>query len=261
MSKITTWQNDLVSIIMPAYNSSAFIADSIRSVLQQTYSKWELIVIDDCSSEPIKPIVQSFQDDRIRYTRLAKNSGVAMARNMGISKAKGRYIAFLDSDDIWLKNKLNEQLQFMETAHIGFSYTHYRQFKDKMCAPGKEIQTRDFVDYHDLLHGNDIACLTVMIDRKTFPRIEMPRVHHEDYVTWLNLLRQGQQAYSLHRDLARYRKTTSSLTGSKWISMKWTWEVYRKTQHLSMAQSVYCFLFYAARGLQKHYINKFKEKY
>lgn len=252
MSEISVWQDDLVSIIMPAYNSSAFIADSIRSVLQQTYSKWELIIIDDCSSEPIAPIIQSFQDDRIHYIRLIQNSGVAAARNVGISKAKGRYIAFLDSDDIWLKNKLREQLQFMKTFHVGFSYTHYRQFKDKMCAPGKEIQTRDFVGYHNLLHGNDIACLTVMIDRQIFPRIEMPNVHHEDYVTWLNLLRQGWQAYSLHRDLARYRKTISSLTGSKWTSMKWTWEVYRNTQHLSIVQSVYCFLFYAIRGLRKH---------
>lgn len=260
MSEISVWQDDLVSIIMPAYNSSAFIADSIRSVLQQTYSKWELIIIDDCSSEPIAPIIQSFQDDRIHYIRLIQNSGVAAARNVGISKAKGRYIAFLDSDDIWLKNKLREQLQFMKTFHIGFSYTHYRQFKDKMCAPGKEIQTRDFVDYHNLLHGNDIACLTVMIDRKMFPHIEMPKVYHEDYVTWLNLLKQGQQAYSLHKDLARYRKTASSLTGSKWISMKWTWEVYRNTQCLSIIKSSYCFLFYAINGFYKHYINNLLRK-
>jgi teichuronic acid biosynthesis glycosyltransferase TuaG len=254
VSETTTWKNDLISVIMPAYNSSAFIADSIRSVLQQTYSKWELIVIDDCSSEPIKPIVQSFQDDRIRYTRLAKNSGVAIARNVGISKAKGRYIAFLDSDDIWLKNKLSEQLQFMETAHIGFSYTWYSQFKEEPSKPIRLVKTKKYVDYRRLLYGNDIGCLTIMLDRAQVQHIEMPVSHHEDYVTWLNILKTGIKAYSLAQELARYRISKDSLSGNKKRSINWTWKVYRESQKLPLLVASYYTVCYIFNGIKKHYL-------
>lgn len=181
----------LVSVIMPAYNSSETLAYSIQSVLDQTFPDWELLVIDDCSPEPLKPIVDHFQDARIRYIRLEKNGGVAQARNCGIQAARGRYIAFLDSDDLWLPEKLEKQLQFMQKNGYAFTYTWYRQFEDDPAHLIRLVKTKSFVDYRKLLRGNDIGCLTVMIDRKQIPEIHMPSEKHEDYITWLNLLKRG----------------------------------------------------------------------
>ncbi|WP_106627379.1 glycosyltransferase family 2 protein [Selenomonas massiliensis] len=249
-------QDKLVSVIMPAYNSATFIGGSISSVLDQTHTQWELIVVDDASTDMTAETVREYvhTDSRIKYYRQEYNMGVAEARNRAIRTAEGRYLAFLDSDDLWLPNKLKRQLEFMQCNGSGFTYTEYRQFYKDPAMPGKLIRTHDSVDYHELLKGNDIGCLTVMLDRKIFPHIEMPHVRHEDYVTWLNLLHQGGgRAYALHEDLARYRKSADSLTASKQQSLAWTWQVYRKTQGLSWLKSVYYLMFYAARGLHKHY--------
>ncbi|WP_071985994.1 glycosyltransferase family 2 protein [Selenomonas infelix] len=241
---------------MPAYNSAEFIDASIASVRDQTYEQWELIVVDDASTDMTADAVQVHMsmDPRIRYFRQEHNMGVAEARNRAIGVAEGRYLAFLDSDDLWLPHKLERQLLFMQSNGSAFTYTEYRQFYEDPAMPGELIRTCNSVDYHELLKGNDIGCLTVMIDRKKFPHIEMPRVRHEDYVTWLNLLHQGAgRAYALHEDLARYRKTIDSLTASKRRSLIWTWRVYRETQGLSWMKSLYYFLHYAVRGICKHY--------
>jgi len=244
--------NELVSIIMPAYNSETTIAESIESVLAQTYSSWELIIIDDCSTDETRKVVTAYNDKRIRYYLQSQNLGVAMARNKGISMAKGRYIAFLDSDDLWLPKKLERQVAFMEKHHYGFTYTEYRQFRADFQNAGKRIKVRDYVNYRELLKGNDIACLTVMLDREIFTDIKMPAQRHEDYITWLNLLREGNNAYGLHEDLARYRKSAQSLTSDKWQSLKWTWDVYRKSMGLSWMASLKCLWHYAIKGIRKH---------
>lgn len=245
-------QDNLVSIIMPAYNSANYIKDSIESVLAQTYPYWELLIIDDGSSDNTAEIVRAYTDERVRYLHQV-NKGVAAARNYGIKNASGRFLAFLDSDDIWLPEKLAHQLKFMRANKICFSYTEYRQFAEKPTNASRLIKTQDFVDYHKLLKGNDIACLTVMIDRNAYPRIKMPPAKHEDYVAWLNLLNNGGCAYALHEDLARYRKSNQSLSGNKWKSWQWTWQVYRKSQGLSMLKSAYYFGHYIVRGIKKHY--------
>lgn len=238
---------------MPAYNSSATLAESIQSVLDQTYTDWELLVIDDCSPEPLKPIVDGFQDCRIRYIRLEKNSGVAQARNRGLQAAKGRYIAFLDSDDLWLPEKLEKQLQFMQKNGYAFTYTWYRQFEDDPARPVRLVKTKNFVDYRKLLRGNDIGCLTVMIDRNQIPDFYMPSEKHEDYITWLNLLKRGFKAYSLQEDLARYRLSQHSVSGDKKKSLVWTWKVYRESQGLSTLESGFYFICYVVGGLKKHF--------
>lgn len=148
-----------ISIIMPAYNSRSTIGESIQSVVNQTFSDWELLIIDDCSPESMKDIAESFHDERIRYIRLLKNSGVAAARNTGIVQAKGRYIAFLDSDDLWLPEKLEKQIQFMEKHHYAFTYTWYRQFTTVPSQPIRLVKTKASVDYQSLLYGNDIGCV------------------------------------------------------------------------------------------------------
>ncbi|MFV0635184.1 glycosyltransferase family 2 protein [Mitsuokella sp. WILCCON 0060] len=243
-----------VSVIMPAYNCRATLAESIKSVTAQTFADWELLVIDDCSSEPLADIVESFHDARIRYVRLLENSGVAKARNTGIALAKGRYIAFLDSDDLWLPEKLTKQLVFMQEHQYAFTYTWYSQFKKSPEQPVRLVRTKEFVDYRKLLKGNDIGCLTVMIDRVQIPHIEMPPDKHEDYITWLNILCEyGQRAYSLPEDLARYRLSDESLSGDKKKSLVWTWKVYRESQKLSLLQAAYYFTFYLINGIKKHY--------
>ncbi len=246
-------KDGLVSIIMATYNNEIYIAESIRSVVKQSYPEWELWIIDDGSTDQTEKTVKKFTDARIRYIRKGANEGVAAARNRGLMEAKGRYIAFLDSDDIWLPNKLSHQLFFMQKNRYAFTYTQYRRFVQDTGSCGEIVQTKPFVDYQSLLKGNDIGCLTVMLDRKYIKKIHMPKARHEDYVTWLNLLKRGGKAYSLAEDLARYRENHASLTANKWKSMLWTWDVYRHTQQLSIGMSLYYLGFYLFRGLQKHY--------
>lgn len=243
-----------VSIIMPAYNSRSTIRDSIQSVVNQIFSDWELLIIDDCSPKSMKDIAESFHDERIRYIRLLKNSGVAAVRNTGIAQAKGRYIAFLDSDDLWLSEKLEKQIQFMEKNHYAFTYTWYHQFVTTPSQPIRLVKTKTSVDYRGLLHGNDIGCLTVMIDRQRVPHIEMPGSYHEDYITWLNILKEGMKAYSLPQDLACYRLSKKSLSGNKKKSLIWTWKVYRESQDLSLLSASWYMAWYIIGGIKKHYL-------
>ncbi len=246
-------KDDLVSIIMPVYNGTTTVEESIESVLAQTYPKWELIIVDDCSNDNTREKIIQYQDARIRYYRQEYNYGVAAARNKAISMAYGRYIAFLDSDDLWMPEKLERQLAFMQQNNYGFVYTEYRQFTDSPREAGKLVKVQDEVDYQELLKGNDIGCLTVMLDRNIFHEIIMPPKRHEDYITWLNLLRDGKKAYGMHEDLARYRKSAKSLTGNKWQSLKWTWGVYRNSQSLSCHTALKNMCYYIIKGLKKHY--------
>lgn len=244
-----------VSVIMPAYNCRKTLAESISSVKAQTFKDWELLVVDDCSSEPLADIIDSFHDERIHYVRLLENSGVAKARNTGIALAKGRYIAFLDSDDLWLPEKLKKQMAFMQEHQYAFTYTWYSQFKESPEQPVRLVRTKESVDYKNLLKGNDIGCLTVMIDREQIPHIEMPPDKHEDYITWLNILRQYKvRAYSLSEDLARYRISDNSISADKKKSLQWTWDVYRKSQGLSIIKAGFYFSYYIYYGVKKHYI-------
>lgn len=245
--------NGLVSIIMPAYNSSGTISESIQSVLNRTYWHWELWVVDDCSKDELQSIVNSFKDKRIYYYRLKTNLGVAQARNKGIELSNGQYLAFLDSDDLWHPKKLAEQIAFMQSNHYAFTYTWYQQFSGDITNLGNLVRTKPFVDYHKLLKGNDIGCLTVIIDRNQINDVHMPMQRHEDYITWLNILKSGQKAYSLPKVLAYYREEKTSMTGNKWKSMMWTWNVYRKSQCLSVVASSYYMLFYILAGLRKHF--------
>lgn len=246
--------NNMVSIIMPMYNAEKFIADSIESVIRQTYTDWELIIINDCSNDKSLDIVERYiqQDKRIKLSSLKKNSGVAQARNKGIDSSCGRYISFLDSDDIWLEDKLEKQITFMQIKNIAFSYTQYRQFSNSVKNCGKLIDVYPKIDYQTLLKGNNIGCLSVMIDKTIINEIYMPSERHEDYICWLNILKKGFCAYGLKEDLARYRVSAESLSGNKFKSMMWTWTVYRKNQNLSLIKSCYYFCHYIINGLRKH---------
>ena len=248
--------NNLVSIITPAYNCAYTIAETIESVLGQSYDCWEMIIVDDCSTDATVAVVQKYQeqDSRIRLIQLEKNQGVANARNIGMQRAQGRYLAFLDSDDIWLKDKLTEQILFMKENDIAFSYTQYRQFRENVENCKKLIDIIEVVNYKELLKRNIIGCLTVVLDREKIPVFHMPKERHEDYIVWLSILKQGYKAYGLKQDLARYRISNASVSGDKQKSALWTWNIYRNIEKLSLIKSLYYFSYYFIYALKKHYL-------
>lgn len=243
---------ELISIVMPAYNAAQYIEQSIESVLKQSYTNWELIIVDDCSIDDTYKIVEKLclNEERIKLFRMNENSGVAMARNFAISMSRGKYIAFLDSDDLWLPDKLEKQLNLMQEKKAVISYTAYRQFS--MEKVGNLVSVPEQVTYKQLLKGNVIGCLTVMLDKERLGNLQMKKARHEDYILWLDILKQGNTAYGLREDLARYRKSETSLTSNKKRSALWTWQVYRQHQELSFFASIYYFIFYVCKGLVKH---------
>lgn len=248
------FNNEMVSIITPTYNSERYIASAIRSVLNQTYTEWEMIIVDDGSTDRTLDIIQSFaiRDPRIRLIILPSNGGVSNARNTAIKHSRGRYVAFLDSDDIWLPNKLERQIRFMREKNVPFCYCQYRHFIGDLSNQGRLIRVPVAVDYRKLLKGNTIPCLTVVIDRKVIRDISMPRAEHEDYIAWLSILKKGFKAYGLMEDLARYRLSNSSISANKFRSAVWTWRIYRNVEDLSRLRSIYYFCWYLFKAVVKH---------
>ena len=247
--------DDTVSIITPAYNAEKYIAETIESVLAQTYQHWEMLIVNDCSKDNTAAIVQSYaaKDKRIKLINLKQNSGAAVARNTAIQNAKGRYIAFLDSDDLWKKEKLQKQIEFMQQSGYAFTYTAYEHFKDDKENVQNKVNIPSSLDYNQSLKGNRIGCLAVMMDRKQVQNIEFSKQKHEDYILWLKILKQGILAYGIQESLALYRIGNSkSISGNKLQSAMWTWKVYRESQKLNILQSMYYMLFYVVNGLRKH---------
>ena len=247
--------DDLVSIITPAYNAAEYIAETIESVFAQTYPNWEMLIVNDCSKDNTPEIVQRYvvKDKRIKLINLEQNSGVAVARNTAIQNAEGRYIAFLDSDDLWKKQKLQRQLGFMQQNGYVFTFTAYEHFKNVKENIQNIVEIPKKLNYKQALKGNQIGCLTVMLDRKQILNIEFSKQKHEDYILWLNILKSGITAYGLNDSLALYRIANSkSISNNKLKSAVWTWNVYRNNQNLSMIDSIYYYFFYIWKGLKKH---------
>lgn len=247
--------DDLVSIIMPAYNAEKYIEEAIQSVLKQTYTNWELIIVNDCSTDKTEQIIKKYQeqDQRIRLCSLTKNQGVANARNTAIKNAVGRYLAFLDSDDIWLQEKLEKQINFMKKNGYSFTYHSYRIFIVSDNSLGKIINVPVQVNYEKLLQGNSTgSCLSTCIDRNVVEEIYMPNDKHEDFICWLNVLKKyGIVGYGISECLAYYRVGKKSVSSNKFKSAYWTWNVYRTSQRLSIVQSIYYMFFYIKSGLKK----------
>ncbi|SHI53241.1 glycosyltransferase family 2 protein [Lutispora thermophila] len=247
--------SDLVSIITPCYNAEKYIKDTIESVLNQDYYNWELIIIDDCSSDNSKLIVEEYMkiDKRIKLISLDRNSGVAVARNTGINAANGRFIAFLDSDDLWYSNKLSKQVYFMKKNNYYFTHTGYELINNEGVRLNKVIRIPEELNYEEMLKGNSIGCLTVMLDRSVLKKIEMPNIKHEDYATWLDITKSGIIAHGLDENLALYRKSKNSLSSNKLKAALWTWNIFRNRQKLSFIKSIKCFSLYIVRSLKKHF--------
>ena len=242
----------LVSIIMPFYNAENFISKSIESVLSQTYQKWELLIVDDCSKHSPIDIIQGYKDKRIFLFSLKKNIGAAAARNIALKESQGQYIAFLDSDDVWKKNKLESQLDFMKQHHYAFTFSNYYVMSEEGLQIGNIISVPFSLTYHQYLRNTIIGCLTVVIDRKITGDFKMPIIKSShDMALWLLIMKRGFKAYGLKEVLAGYRLVATSNTAKKWKAAKDVWKVYREIEHLSLFYSIFCFCGYAINAVLK----------
>lgn len=247
----------LVSIITPAYNAADYIAETIESVLAQTYKNWEMLIVNDCSKDNTSEIVQSYaaKDKRIKLINLKQNSGAAVARNTAIQNAKGRYIAFLDSDDLWKKEKLQKQLSFMQQNDYAFTFTEYQYLKLKPDEKLRIIKVPRSLTYEQSLKNTIIGCLTVIVDRKQTRNFQMPLVRAgQDHLTWWLLMKRGFKAYGLQENLAEYRRVEGSISHNRFNAIKRHWKLYRKYEKLSLLKSTYCFICYALHAVKKHYL-------
>lgn len=250
-------KDGLVSIITPVYNAEEFIVQTIESVQAQTYSDWELLLIDDCSTDSSAELIKSFtdNDNRIRYVKLNKNSGAAVTRNTGLAMAKGRYIAFLDSDDIWKAQKLEKQMELIKEKDIGFVFTSYRYIMQDGSPMSKVARAPEKIDYNGLLKNTIIGCSTVLIDKKIIGDFRMANVRRgQDTATWLQLLKKTDYAYGIYDDLVWYRVVSGSLSDNKFTAIKRTWNTYRNVEHLSLPKAMYVFVFYAYNAVKKRLI-------
>lgn len=240
---------------MPVYNSSEFISESIDSVLHQTYQNWELIVIDDHSTDNTVAIVKDYcsTDSRITLLTSESNNGVAATRNIGLQAAKGTYIAFLDSDDLWLPDKLMIQLSFMEKNQIAFCFSSYERFDSESNGKLAVVNAPEVLMADDVLTNTVIGCLTVMVNKGIVGDFRMPLIKHmEDNATWYTILSRGYKAYGLQTVLAKYRVHQNSLTQNKIRAAYEQWQVYRNYFSFDRIQSLRCFIKYGTKSLQRY---------
>jgi teichuronic acid biosynthesis glycosyltransferase TuaG len=241
----------IVSIVMPAYNCGHFVREAIGSVVVQTYRHWELIIVDDCSTDDTAQIVEGVAktDNRIIVVRLPQNSGAAVARNRALDMARGDYVAFLDGDDLWLSDKLARQVSFMANGGHDLTYTGY----ERMSEDGRilsVVAAPPSVNWQQLITHNSMACLTVMYDRKRFSHQRMPLIRKgQDFGLWLNLLAECNVAAGLDLPLARYRIRRGSVSSNKIRALLWTWELYRDHLNIPAPASLYYLACFALNGV------------
>lgn len=244
-----------VSIITPCHNSANFLLETIASVQNQTFQNWEMILVDDGSADHTAEIIEAAkaQDSRIRSYAFEHNVGPALARNKGIEMAVGRFIAFLDSDDLWLPKKLEVQIAFMKNHNYALTYGAYQKTDENLNALGI-LQVPDSVTYHDILKSCSIGCLTAVYDTQILGKVFMPDIlKRQDFGLWLRILKRIPRAYSVGQVLAKYRLRQASISQNKWVAAQYQWKIYRKIEGLSLLQSVWYFSNYFVRGILKTY--------
>lgn len=232
----------LISIITPIYNSEKFIEFTLNSVQSQTYKNWEMIIVDDVSQDNGPRIVEKYakEDKRIKLIKLEKNGGGAVARNRAIKEAKGKYITFLDSDDLWHPQKLEKQVKFMEENNYDFTYTYYEKIDEEGNSLNKIVKSKDKVNYKDLLKSNQIGCLAAMYNAEKLGGIYMPLIKkRQDYALWLQVLKKVKYAYCLKENLAQYRIVNGSVSSNKIKLIKYNWKLFREVEKLSIFKSFY----------------------
>ena len=244
----------LVSVIMPSYRSERFIRSAIDSVMAQTYQNWELIIVDDCSPDGSVEIISKYGDPRIHLIRNQHNCGAAVSRNNAIENARGRWIAFLDSDDLWDPNKLLHHLGYMVQTGSAFSFTHYamRNAQDgsvTVFSPGDRVY-----DYHTILKHCYVGCSTVIYDSLKLGKFYMPveAAKREDFACWLQILKTGINATCLQECLTTYTVHENSVSSNKLKIVPYQWNVYRRIEGLSVLRSLYYMAWWTVLGLRKY---------
>lgn len=252
-------RHGLVSIIVPVYNAGRFIMETIHRVQAQTYQEWELLLVDDCSTDNSRDLIsrEAEKDGRIRLIVQKENGGAARARNRGIGEAAGQYICFLDADDIWLPDKLETELLYLrkvqETVNssAGFVFTGYEFADENGRGLGKVVHVPEKISYKQALKNTTIFTSTVMIDRKIIPDedILMPCIASEDTATWWHILKRHGDGYGLDLDLVLYRRSADTLSSNKLAAIKRIWNLYRRQEGISVIGSMYCMFFWAFRAV------------
>ena len=233
--------SELVSIIMPSYNTGRFIAETIESVLAQTYTNWELIIVDDCSTDNTNDIVTEFlSDTRICYIKNDTNSGAAASRNRALREAKGKWIAFLDSDDLWEPDKLQKQISFMRDNGYHFSYTNYIEIDEESKSKGKSVSGPKRITKHGMYNYCWMGCLTVMYDAETVGLIQITDIKkNNDYAMWLKVCKKAD-CYLLDETLAKYRKRSGSISNHSYRALiRWHYKLFREAEKQSLFRAVF----------------------
>lgn len=239
---------NLISIVIPVHNAEDFISDTIASVRAQDYEQWELILVNDGSKDGSQHAMEKFlTDKRIRIVSLKESVGAAKARNEGVKHINGRYLCFLDADDLWDPQKLSLHLGFMREKQCAFSFTGYEFATSDGVGVAKIVTVPAVITYRQAIKNTTIFTSTVMMDmtKLTPELIEMPDIPSEDSATWWKILKNGNLGYGLQRPLTLYRRSNGTLSSNKFEAIKRIWNLYRRQEHFSVPYSMYCFCFYA----------------
>lgn len=248
---------ETVSVIIPVFNVEKYIEQTIDCVCAQTYKRWELLLVTDGCTDHSEQVIRNYQektgDDRIRLIRQPGNLGAAQARNRGLCEANGRYIAYLDSDDLWKPEKLEHQLLFMKKKDVAFSFTGYEFADENAQGTGKVVEVPAALTYREALRNTTIFTTTVMFDTYKINKemLVMPQIKSEDTALWWSILRNGYTAYGLNENLALYRRAGRTLSSNKLEAMRRIWNLYRKSEGLSLLPSICNFCFWAVRAVKR----------
>lgn len=240
-------KTELVSIIIPVYNASKYLSETIKTIQNQTYENWEAIFVDDCSNDDSIDIIAKYQknDSRINLIKLEKNNGnPSYPRNIGLEKARGRFLCFIDADDLWDNDKIEKQVNFMLEKDIAFSYNSYEFANENGEKTGKKVIAKKILTYKDALKNNIISTITVMFDLTKIPKklIEMPNlIYVEDTATWWKILRNNYVAYGIPEVYSYYRRTNNSQSSNKFKTLSYLWNLYRKEEKLNIFAATYNF--------------------
>lgn len=249
------FDNEIVSVITPVYNAEKYLKVTVESAVKQTYPEMEIVLIDDCSNDNSAEIVRELQEiyPHIVYYRQPKNMGAGVARNTALEIAKGRYVAFLDADDIWKPEKTTRQLQLMKQKESPFGYTAIEMIDEngKVIKEKRKLKTE--IKYDFLLHNTMIATSTVIIDRKIMGDFRMPiRRGGQDYATWLKLLRGGAKAVGIDEALEQYRVVAGSLSSNKFKSIKQVWEIQTQDEGINKIAAMWHIVCFCFNALKKY---------
>ena len=242
-------EKPLVSIITPTYNCAKFIGATIETAQAQTYANWEMIIVDDCSTDNTREVVLPYttKEPRIKYHVLGKNSGAAVARTTAMQLAKGDYMAFLDSDDLWYPQKLEKQLEFMEKTGHAFTCTSYEQIDEEGKSLGRVIKCIAKTSYNRLLLDCPVGNSTVMYNVKKMGKFTVPNIRkRNDDALWLTMLKKEPYIWGLSEVLMKYRIRQNSISSNKWRVVKYHWQLYRDIEHLSIPRSIFHILCWGA---------------